>query len=78
MSAEALALVAFRAISVALAAVALVQAICNVLETLTDFDLAHLGYYLRSQLLRPAVAVLVAGVLWITAPYLAALGSGVT
>ena len=72
MNAEVLALVAFRAVAVALAAFALVQAICNVLETLTDFDFAHLGYYLRSQLLRPAVAVLVGGTLWIAAPCLAA------
>ena len=68
-----LALVGFRAVAVAFAAFALVQAVCNVLETLGDFDAAHLGYYLRSRLLRPGVALMVAGILWAAAPCLAAL-----
>ena len=73
MSAEVLALVAFRAVAVAFAAFALVQGVCNVLETLGDFDAAHLGYFLRSRLLRPGITFLVAGILWVAAPGLAAL-----
>ena len=73
MSADVLALVAFRAVAVAFAAFALVQALCNVLETLSDFDAAHLGYYLRSRLLRPGVTFLVACLVWAAAPGLAAL-----
>ena len=71
MSGDLLALVGIRVVAVALAAFALVQAICNVLETLTDLDVAHLGYYLRCQLLRPGVAVLTACLLWTAAPRLA-------
>lgn len=72
MSAEVLALAGLRVVAVTLAALALVQAVCNVLETLTDVDVAHLGYYLRGQLLRPGVLLLVAGLLWTIAPALAA------
>ena len=75
MSADVLALIAFRAIAVALAAFALVQAICNVLETLSDFDVAHFGYFLRSRLLRPGITFLVAGILWAAAPCLAVLAA---
>ena len=75
MSADMLALVAFRAVAVAFAVFALVQAVCNVLETLSDFDAAHLGYFLRSRLLRPGVTFLVACLLWAAAPGLAALAS---
>lgn len=75
MSAEVLALIAFRAVAVAFAAFALVQAICNVLETLGDFDAAHFGYFLRSRLLRPGVTFLIACILWPAAPGLAALAS---
>ena len=73
MSAEVLGLIAFRAVAVAFAAFALVQAVCNLLETLSDFDAAHLGYFLRSRLLRPGVTILVACILWTAAPGLAAL-----
>ena len=73
MSVDVLALVAFRTVAVALAAFALVQAICNVLETIGDFDAAHLGYFLRSRLLRPGVTLMVAVALWALAPGLAAL-----
>ena len=73
MSAEVLGLVAFRAVAVALAAFALVQALCNVLETLGDFDAAHLGHFLRSRLLRPGVTLMVAVAFWALAPGLAAL-----
>ena len=73
MGTDVLALVAFRAVAVAFAAFALVQALCNVLETLSDFDAAHLGYYLRSRLLRPGVTFLVACLVWAAAPGLAAL-----
>ena len=55
MSVEVLGLIAFRAVAVAFAAFALVQAVCNVLESLSDFDAAHLGYFLRSRLLRPGI-----------------------
>ena len=72
MSGEVLALAGLRVVAVTLAALALVQAVCNVLETLTDVDVAHLGYYLRGQLLRPGVLLLVAGLLWTIAPALAA------
>ena len=75
MSAEVLTLAGFHTVAVAIAAFALVQAICNVLETLGDFDPAHLGYYLRSRLLRPGVTLLAAIVLWAVAPGLAALAS---
>ena len=75
MSAEVLALAGFRIVAAAFAAFALVQALCNVLETLGDFDAAHLGYYLRSWLLRPGVTLLVAVILWILAPALAILAS---
>ena len=75
MSAEELALIAFRAVAVAFAAFALVQAICNVLETLGDFDAAHFGYFLRSRLLRPGITFLIACILWAAAPGLAALAS---
>ena len=74
MSAEVLGLIAFRAVAVAFAAFALVQALCNVLESLSDFDAAHLGYFLRSRLLRPGITFLVACILWAAAPGLAALG----
>ena len=60
MSAEVLALAGFRIVAAAFAAFALVQALCNVLETLGDFDAAHFGYYLRSRLLRPGITLLVA------------------
>ena len=73
MSAELLGLIAFRAVAVAFAAFALVQAVCNVLESLSDFDAAHLGYFLRSRLLRPGVTFLVAVILWAAAPCLAVL-----
>ncbi len=73
MNADVLALVAFRTVAVAFAAFALVQAICNVLETWSDFDAAHLGYFLRSRLLRPGVTLMVAVALWALAPGLAAL-----
>ena len=73
MSAELLALTGFRVVAAAFVAFALVQALCNVLETLGDFDAAHLGYYLRSRLLRPLVTVAVAAILWTAAPWLAAL-----
>lgn len=73
MSADVLALIAFRAVAVAFAAFALVQAICNVLETLGDFDAAHFGYFLRSRLLRPGITLMVAVALWALAPGLAAL-----
>ena len=73
MSADVLPLIAFRAVAVAFAAFALVQAICNVLETIGDFDAAHLGHFLRSRLLRPGVTFLIACVLWAAAPGLAAL-----
>lgn len=72
MSGEVLALAGLRVVAVTLAALALVQALCNVLETLTDIDVAHLGYYLRGQLLRPGVLLLVAALLWTLAPALAA------
>ena len=72
MSGEVLVLAGIRVIAVAVAALALAQAICNVLETLTDIDVAHLGYYLRGQLLRPGVFLLAAALLWILAPELAA------
>ena len=72
MSGELLALSGLRVVAVTLAALALVQALCNVLETLTDIDVAHLGYYLRGQLLRPGVLLLVAALLWTLAPALAA------
>lgn len=72
MSGEVLALAGLRVAALILAALALVQAICNVLETLTDIDVAHLGYYLRGQLLRPGVLLLVACLLWVLAPALAA------
>ena len=72
MSGELLALAGLRVVAVTLAALALVQALCNVLETLTDIDVAHLGYYLRGQLLRPGVLLLVAALLWTLAPALAA------
>ena len=74
MSADVLALVAFRTVAVAFAAFALMQAICNVLETWSDFDAAHLGYFVRSRLLRPGVTLMVAVALWALAPGLAALG----
>ena len=73
MSAEVLGLVAFRAVAVAFVAFALVQAVCNVLETIGDFDAAHLGHFLRSRLLRPGVTLMVAVTLWALAPGLAAL-----
>ncbi len=73
MSAELLALVALRSVAVGFAAFALVQAICNVAETLGDFDIAHLGYFLRSRLLRPFVTLVIAGILWTAAPGLALL-----
>ena len=72
MSGELLALAGLRVVAVTLAALALVQAVSNVLETLTDIDVAHLGYYLRGQLLRPGVLLLVAVLLWTLAPALAA------
>ena len=75
MSAEVLAFIAFRAVAVAFAAFALVQAICNLLETLGDFDAAHFGYFLRSRLLRPGVTFLIACILWAAAPGLALLVS---
>ena len=75
MSAEVLALVAFRALAVAFAAFALIQALCSVLETLGDFDAAHLGYYLRTRLLRPGVTLVAGGLLWAAAPCLAALAA---
>ena len=75
MSAEVLALIAFRAVATAFAAFALMQAICNVLETLGDFDAAHFGYFLRSRLLRPGVTFLIACILWTLAPALATLSS---
>ena len=75
MSAELLCLVAFRAVAAAFATFAVVQALCNVLETWSDFDAAHLGYFLRSRLLRPGVTLLVAGILWAAAPGLAALAA---
>ena len=75
MNAEVLALVGFRIVAAAFAAFALVQALCNVLETLGDFDAAHLGYYLRSRLLRPGVTLLVSVILWVLAPALAILAS---
>ncbi len=70
-----LGLVAFRAVAVAFAAFALVQGVCNVLETLSDFDAAHLGYFLRSRLLRPGVTLLIAGIVWATAPGLSVLAT---
>ena len=75
MSVEVLALAGFRIVAAAFAAFALVQALCNVLETLGDFDPAHFGYYLRSRLLRPGITLLVAVVLWALAPALAGLAS---
>ena len=75
MSAEVLAFITFRAVAVAFAAFALVQAICNVLETLGDFDAAHFGYFLHSRLLRPGVTFLIACILWAAAPGLALLAS---
>lgn len=75
MSAEVLGLVAFRAVAVAFAAFALVQAVCNVLETLSDFDPTHLGYFLRSRLLRPGVTFLSAGIVWAAAPCLSILAA---
>lgn len=58
MTAASLATLALRLTGLLLFVLGLWQAVANLLEGWMEFDPTYLGYFLRSQLMRPALSVL--------------------
>lgn len=69
--------VAVRIIGIAMIAFGLVQVIANLIDGWYEFDPTYLGYFLKSQLLRPGLLMGVGGLLfWLSPRFGKWIGSG--
>lgn len=66
-----MAVVGVRLTALAFVTLGLWLLLANVLESLGDFNPVYWKYYLLTQLLRPAIAILLGAVLWLAAHIIA-------